>query len=210
MIEEADVRPYRIVRGSLCLALAALAGACGTKDLTGPALNFSLQEVYALAGELGGAMSGLAAADIRAGLAAPRAGAPARSVALATPFKYAAGCPGGGTTSVSGSYDSTTTVTADSLRTTNYQASATFSYDGCKTAHYTTSGSFTATGRTSLILGFRAAAATVGGTLSVSTVDGRSGTCVLDVNVSTAVDQVGNTSYVVSGTACGANVSGRY
>ena len=52
--------------------------------------------------------------------------------------------------------------------------------------------------------------ATAGGTLTVSTADGRSGSCAIDVTVNITGDFGGNTTYVVSGTACGVKVSATY
>jgi len=194
------MRPIRIAPVAALLALTLSAGACGSKDATGPSISLSLEEVYALAGELGSVMNTYNAASVRAGLGALRSAAPARGVAAVTPFNATANCPGGGTTSVTGSYEGTTTVTAD----------ATFSYSDCKTAHYTTSGSFRANATATSTATTATAQGTVGGTLTVVTLDGRSGACVVDLTVTMTMGQTGNPVTAVSGTACGAKVSGTY
>jgi hypothetical protein len=194
------VRSKRMASAATALAMVLAAGACVSKDATGPGISLSLEEVVTLAGELGSVMNTYSALSVRSGLSAVLRAAPARSVAVATPIGAKADCPGGGTTSLGGSYDGTTTVTAN----------ATVRYDGCKTAHYTTSGSFRADASATSTATNATAQGTVNGTLTVSTVDGRSGACVIDLTVNMTMGQAGKAVTTVSGSACGANVSATY
>jgi len=195
------MKTRRIAAVSAFGALAILAGSCGTKDATGPTIRLTVEEVFALAGELGAVMNSYAAASVRSAMSGAHAGGPARSVAPSTAFRATASCTAGGSTTVAGSYVESTSSAS---------ANATFSYDNCKTVHYITDGSLSATG--GLIIGQTGVMgqATAGGTLTVSTADGRSGSCAIDVTVNITGDFGGNTTYVVSGTACGVKVSGTY
>jgi len=186
----------------LALLLSLSAGACGSKDATGPAIGLTLEEVYQLADELGAVMNNYnATASLRTAMASIRAAGPVRAAAASVPFKASAGCPGGGTTTVSGGYDEGATTTS---------ASATFSYSSCKTAHFTTDGSFSGNGEVTATQTTVTAHATFGGTLSVETADGRSGACPIDVTVDVTMTPTGATTYVISGSACGAKVNQTY
>ena len=194
------MRSKRMASAATALAMVLAVGACGTKDATGPGISLSLEEVLSLASELGTVMNTYTALSVRSGLSAVLRAAPARSVAAAIPINAKANCPGGGTTSLAGSYDGTTTVTAN----------ATVSYDGCKTAHFTTSGSIRADASATSTATNATAQGSVSGTLTVSTVDGRSGVCLIDLTVNMGMGQSGKAVTTVSGSACGANVSGTY
>jgi hypothetical protein len=195
-----EMKPTRVAAVTAVLAVLLSSGACGGKDATGPGISLSLEEVFTLAGELGSVMNTYTALSVRSGLNAMLRSAPARGPAAATPISAKASCPGGGTTSLAGSYDGTTTVTAN----------ATVSYDGCKTAHFTTSGSFRADAGATSTATNAAAQGSVSGTLTVSTADGRSGACVIDLTINISMGQTGNPVTTISGRACGANVSGTY
>ena len=184
------------------LAVSLGAGACASKDVTGPAITLTVEEVYQLADELGTVMSTYnTTASLRAMASALRAAGPVRAAAASVPFKASAACVGGGTTSVSGGYDEGATTAS---------ANATFSYSGCKTAHFTTDGSFSGLGTLTASQTLVTAHATFSGSLRVATSDGRSGSCPIDVTVDVTMAQTGATTYVISGSACGTAVNQTY
>lgn len=191
------MKSTRIAAATALLAVTLLAGACGGKEPTGPTISLSLEEVSTLAEELGSVMNTFTVANLRTGTG------PLFSivgVGAAVPINATASCPGGGTASVAGSYDGTTTVTAD----------VTFTYNGCKTAHFTTGGSFRVTGNGTSTATTATAQATASGTMNVSTVDGRSGACVIDFTINAGMTQTTAPVFAASGTACGAKVTGSY
>lgn len=184
------------------LALSLGAGACGTKDATGPAISLTQEDVFRLADELGSVMSNYTVtASLRAAMRSLRAAAPMRAAAASVPVNASAACPGGGSTSLSGSYDETATTAT---------ATATFSYSGCKTAHFTTDGSFSGSGEATTTQTALTAHATLSGTLSIVTTDGRTGSCRVDVVADVTEAASGKTTYTLSGSACGVDVSQTY
>ena len=187
---------------ALALLLSLGAGACSSRDATGPAISLTPEEVYQLAGELGAEMNNyIATASLRAARASIRAAWPARAAAASVPLSGSAVCLGGGTTTMTGSYDEGTTTTS---------ANATFSYSGCKTAHFTTDGSFSGSGEVTATQVTTTGHATIGGMLHVGTADGRSGTCPIDVTVDVTTTRTGAMTFVISGSACGVTVNQTY
>jgi hypothetical protein len=194
------------MRSKLIATVAALVaslsvGACGSRDATGPTISLSLEEVYALANELGGVMNSMSL-SLRASGSSAFSILPGPGFSAAGPITSTARCPGGGTASATGSYSGTTTVTAD----------VTLTYSGCKTAHYVTSGSVRASASATSTETTASGQATVGGTLRVTASDGRSGTCEVDFTAtgSASASQANRPAFTISGAACGANVSGTY
>ncbi len=189
----------RITLAGLALALAA--GGCGAKDAMGPNLSLSLEEVGTLAQELSAVLTSVnivGAPSVRGGLAQA---ARARIVGAGSAFDTTANCPGGGTGAIAGSYDTTaTTMSADAKLT----------YTGCRTAHYTTSGSIQANGTYTLAATLETIQAKTSGELSVTTVDGRSGICAVDLTLNATAAPYSQPVYVVTGSACGLNLSGTY
>lgn len=190
----------RIAPVAALLALVLSAGGCG-KDATGPNIALSLTDLASLAQELAGVMGSVNVASLRTvGGPLARTG-PARLLRIAVPFDSVWSCPGGGTASVAGTYD--TTAAGPS-------ADATVTYTGCKTAHFTTSGSIRANGGATVTQTSETAQVSVSGSLSVSTVDGRSGVCLIGVTLNANATPMTKAVYVVDGSACGVKLSGTY
>ncbi len=188
------MRVTRFVPAAAVLA-ALLAGAC-SKDATGPSIALSLEEVGTLAQELGGVLSAM---NVNPPLVrehgSPLLGALARAARAGTPVSGTTACLLGGTGSVTGTFDTTTT---------QWSANATVTYSGCKTAHYTTSGSV------QLVADYGAATdslhATANGTLSVAALDGRTGSCAIQLTGAAAATTGPAPTYVGTGYACGLKV----
>ena len=165
------------------------ATACASEDATGPNISLSREEVLALAGELGYAMSVIAI---------PNLGDDS--------LHGSASCPDGGSASVTGGYGAATAPTGDSVA---FTAAATVTWNGCKTVRYQTDGPLDLTGSGTVTSSSTVAHAIAKGALTVMTSDGRSGACDIDVAVSYTASGVMR-EYLVTGSACGVDVAGRY
>jgi len=190
----------RIAPVTALLALTLSAGGCG-KDATGPNIAFSLTDLASLVQELAGVMGPINVVSLRTVGGPPARSGPARLLRIAAPFDSVWSCPGGGTASVSGTYD--TTAASPS-------ADATVTYAGCKTAHFTTSGSFRANGGGTITQTSETVQLGVSGSLNVSAVDGRSGICPIGVTLNASATPMTSPVYVVDGSACGVRLSGTY
>ena len=190
------------LRAPVAIALAAaLAGMACNKEPTSPSLSLSLEELGTLVTELGNVMSvgtsvALPAPPIRRiGLAWTRL------AAAATPFNASWSCPAGGTASIASTFDTSATAMS---------GDATLSYASCKTAHYTTSGAIHATGADTLAQTSEALHLSATGTLDVTTLDGRSGACPIDLTMIAHVVGSATPVYQVTGSACGVSLTGSY
>jgi hypothetical protein len=193
------MKATRIAAVTALVALGLSVGACGSKDVTGPTISLSLEEVYALANELGSTMSSLSL-SLRARLGPAFSIVPGSSMSPTSPINATVSCPDGGNASAAGSYGGTTAVTAD----------VTLTYTGCKTAHYLTNGSIRVTGSGTSTPTDASGQATVSGALTVTTSDGRAGSCEIDFTVTGSASGADTPAFTMSGRACGANVSGAY
>ena len=193
------MKPMRIAVVTALVALGLAVGACGSRDATGPTISLSLEEIYALADELGGALRSMSL-SLRASGALTFSIVHGPSLASTGPIDATASCPDGGNVSAAGSYSDTTAVTAD----------VTLTYTGCKTAHYLTSGSVRATGSGTSTPTASSGQAAVAGALTVTASDGRTGVCEIEFTVTGSASGAGTPAFTVSGRACGANVSGAY
>ncbi len=179
------MRTTRFAIAATVVALGLGAGACSSKDSTGPAISLSQEEVFGLAGELSNALS------------------PASMPATNGPIDINVNCPLGGTVSVSGS--------ATTISTTSVSADVTFGLQGCKTPRFTTGGSLRMTGSATSTGTSITAQLAASGTLDVTTLDGRSGRCPVDIGASTTVTQQTTVLTVnVTGSVCGISIAGTY
>ena len=96
----------RFAVGTALVALGLSVGACGSKDATGPTISLSLEEVQALASELGGAMSSMSL-SLRARLGPAFSIVPGSSMSTTIPINATAACPGGGSASAAGTAKTT-------------------------------------------------------------------------------------------------------
>jgi hypothetical protein len=199
MIGRHEMQAARMSAAAALVAVGAAVAACGSKDATGPAISLSLEEVRGLASELSGAMNAMNV-NFRTGGSSVFSIVPGPSFSVTGQINTTVSCPGGGTASAAGTSGGTTTLTAD----------VTLTYTNCKTAHYLTNGSVHATGNGTTTATSASGQSTAQGTLKVTASDGRSGTCAIDLSASASMTQTSQPTYTVSGSACGANVSGRY
>ena len=188
-----------LVAGAAVLSI--LAGACGTKDATGPNITLSLEEVSVLGQELAAVMGGpvVFSPPAVAGPVARRI--LGRVLGAATPFNFSWNCALGGSASVASTYDTTAT---------QLSGDATLSYSSCKTAHYTTTGSFHANGTDTITGSSETLHLTAGGSLDVTALDGRSGVCPIDITVNATGSTGANPVVTVTGSACGVTLTGTY
>jgi len=198
------MHPSRIPAAAAALAVALLGLGCGSKDATGPNIALSLEEIATLGTELTSVMVG---GPVTFGAPAVRrfSLSLARARAAATPFNSSWACPLGGTASIASTYDTATTAAVVAM-----SGDATLSYSGCKTAHFTTGGSFHAFGSDSVTQTSEVIKLTAGGSLTVNTLDGRSGACAIDLTMHASTSGTATPQYVVSGSACGVTLTGLY
>ncbi len=179
------MRTTRFAFAATVAALGLAAAACSSKDSTGPAIALSQEEVFGLAGELSNALS------------------PASMPSTNGPISINVDCPLGGTVSVSGS--------SAMASQTEVSAGVTFGLQGCKTPKFTTSGSLRMTGTVTSTGTSGSVQVAATGTLSVTTLDGRSGSCPVDVGASsTFTQQATLLTVTVTGSVCGVSVAGTY
>jgi hypothetical protein len=174
---------------AVALALVALgAVSCAGKDATGPNISLSQEEIFALGAELGGALNAPAVVAVQPG-----------------PIDLAGDCRLGGSYAVTGAYAVDTTAAGETLT-----ADVTATYHGCRTGSFTTSGSVRLTAGSTSTTTAATVQAAAAGTLGVSTSDGRSGSCAIDVTATATVTQSAPMTTTVAGAACGMDVGGTY
>jgi hypothetical protein len=174
---------------ALVLALVGSgAVSCASKDATGPNIGLSQEEIYGLGAELGSALNSPAFASVQPG-----------------PIDVSVNCPLGGSYTVTGTYGGDTTAAGETLT-----ADVTATYHGCRTGSFTTSGPVHLTASSTSTATAATVQAAAKGTLGVTTSDGRSGSCVIDVTAIASATQTAPMTTTVAGAACGMDVGGTY
>jgi hypothetical protein len=195
------MQSMRIAAVTTLVAAGLFAGACGSKDSTGPSISLSQGEVFVLAGELGDVISAVTLVSARTSGGPLLSLVPGPNFRTEGPISQTVNCPMSGTATASGTFGSTTTTeTAD----------MTFAFNACKTSHYLTGGSVRVTGNAASTPTTLSIHGTFAGTLTVTASDARSGNCQMDFTVNGSATQTSNLTYTASGNACGVNVAGTY